>query len=98
CPSVAAARGQFGGVAERARSALALGLRSRHILVAEEAGDLDEADDRVDAAVRARSLAAACEGFELGIDLRGELGEQVELVGPSRGAVGERVVANLVIE
>ena len=93
----AAERGDFNGFAERAGTPPAFDERL-HFVIAKERGNLGEADDRIDAAFRTRSFSSAGERLELGIDLRGELGEEIQLVGAPRRAVGERVVANFLIE
>jgi hypothetical protein len=84
------------------RAAVALGrvgARQRvALLLVQEAGDLREADDRVDDADRRRALAAPRERPELGIDLRRELREQAELLAAPRRLVGERLVADLLLD
>src|SRR4051812_37188412 len=55
-------------------------------LFPEVAGDLLKADDRIDVAGRRHALATPCERPEFGIDLRGELREQCQLLAAPRRA------------
>ena len=89
--------GDLDRVAKGAGAAPALDERLRFFF-AQETGDAGETDDRIHAALGTGALAAAREGLELGIDLGGELGEQVQLVGTARRALGKRVVAHLLIQ
>jgi hypothetical protein len=68
------------------------------LLLVQVAGDLGEADDRVDDADRGRALAAPRERPELGVDLRGELREERELLAAPRRLVGQRLVADLLLD
>ena len=61
------------------------------LLVVQEARDLGEADDGIDGAHGGRALAAAREGLELGVDLRGELGQQRQLLAALGRAFGQRL-------
>src|SRR5205814_9935836 len=57
------------------------------IFLAQIAGDLGQADDRVDAAVRNRAVTVAREQLELRIDLGGETPQQAQQVREPGGFV-----------
>ena len=85
----------------RAVEALAGRLRQRNRLpcfLLEVAGDLLEADDRVDVAAGGDALASTRERLEFRIDLRGELREQRQLLASARRAAGQRLDLDLLLE
>ena len=91
-----AEHGQFHRAAE-ARA----GFHARHrvaLLFLEKAADLVEADDRIAGALGRRAFAAPGKRLEVGIDLRRELGHEVELVGALRRAVRQWLVLDLLLE
>ena len=63
------------------------------LFLAQEAGDLGEADDGIDRARGGGALAAARERLELRIDLRRELGQEAQLLGALGRAVRQRLRA-----
>ncbi len=59
---------------------------------------LSEPDDRVDRSRGRDALATAREGPELGVGLRGDLGEEGELLGALRRALRQRLHADLLLQ